>query len=183
LCKESGVEVVTGPEEDVLNRYAIAVRHFGLTDVVRITGDCPLIDPQIVDRHIESHLSGPWDLTANLTGVDGGFPRGMDVEVVTSPVLHRLNDEIQDPRFREHVTLYLYENSSDFKVNIIHPLPKQARPDLRMCVDERSDVGLVEGVYEHFGSRTDFGLDDIITFLDEHSQIASLNQHVRQKSI
>ena len=183
LCMKFEIEVLAGPEEDVLKRYVMAADRLGLTDVVRITADCPLIDPCLVDEFVEKHLSGKWDLTANLTGVGGAFPRGMDVEVVTASTLRRINSGSLARRFREHVTLHIYENPSEFKIHIIPPLREQARPDLRLCVDEVPDLEVVRAVYRNFLPRTQFGLDDIIGFLDNHPEIATLNRHVRAKNI
>jgi len=182
VCKGKGVDVVMGPEEDVLKRYVMAADQFELTDVVRITADCPLLDPRLVNHLIQRHVEGSWDLTANLTGVAGGFPRGMDVEVLRASTLHSLDGVATEFRFREHVTLYLYERPDQFKINIISASPEQARPDLRLCVDEIYDLEVVRAVYRNFIPRADFTLSEIIAFLDDHPEIKKLNQGVKQES-
>jgi spore coat polysaccharide biosynthesis protein SpsF len=182
LCKKLGIHVVRGPEEDVLARYITAAEQFNLSDVIRITADCPLIDFRIIDAIREIHFKGGWDFTANLVGTVKAFPRGMDVEIVKTSALRSIAGLAHEQKFREHVTLYAYENPANFRMNIIAPSTRQARPDLRLCVDEPADLELVRKIYRHFLPETDFSLDDIITFLDVNPEVANLNKDVKQKT-
>jgi spore coat polysaccharide biosynthesis protein SpsF len=181
LCGQSGVSVFAGPEQDVLKRYVLAARDFDLTDVVRITSDCPLLDPRIVEKVIDRHLSGEWDLTLNESGVEGAFPRGMDVEVVKASTLDRIDQAARESFYREHVTLYLYKNPEKFAVQILSPQPHQARPDLRLCIDEPADLAVVRCVFQAFWPRLDFSLQEIIAYLDKNPAIRELNRNVQQK--
>ena len=181
FCENLGVHVIRGPEEDVLARYMMAVDKFDLSDIVRITADCPLIDFRIIAAVREIHFKGDWDLSANLVGTAKSFPRGMDVEIVKASALYSISKIAQAEKFREHVTLYFYENPADFRVKLIAPPVRQARPDLRLCVDEPADLKQVRKIYNHFLPKTDFSLDDIIAFLELNPEIAILNKDVEQK--
>jgi spore coat polysaccharide biosynthesis protein SpsF len=182
LCKKQNVHVVRGPEQDVLARYIMAADHFNLSDLIRITGDCPLMDFRLIDFIRKIHFNGDWDFTANRVGTDKSFPRGMDVEIIKASALRHIAAVAHDKRFREHVTLYVYENQANFRVNLIAPQNRQTRPALRLCVDEPADLGLVRKIYKHFLPAIDFSLDDIIVFLDQNPAIAKLNADVEQKT-
>jgi spore coat polysaccharide biosynthesis protein SpsF len=181
LCKKQDVHVVRGPEQDVLARYIMAADHFNLSDLIRITGDCPLIDYRLIDSFSEIHCKGNWDFTANLIGNDKAFPRGMDVEIIRTSTLRHIGAVAHQKKFREHVTLYVYENPASFRVNIVTPQSRQTCPGLRLCVDESADLDLVRRIYQHFLPATDFSLDDIVVFLEQNPAIAKVNADVRQK--
>lgn len=174
-CEGFGVPVVRGPEHDVLARYRMCCDQYHLTDVVRITSDCPLIDPAIVDRAIHAHESGNYDLSANRVEEAGAFPRGMDVEVVRVSALRAIDALQLEPRYREHVTNYFYEHPDKFPLHYIDPEPFEARPSVRLCIDHREDLEVVRQVVRHFANRRDFSLAEIIRFLDAHPTIAALN--------
>jgi spore coat polysaccharide biosynthesis protein SpsF len=182
LCKKQNVHVVRGPEQDVLARYVMAADRFNLSDVIRITGDCPLMDFRLIDSFREIHCNGNWDFTANSVGTDTAFPRGMDVEIIKASALRLIGDVAHKKKFREHVTLYVYENPTNLKVNLIAPQGRQCRPELRLCVDEPADLNVVRKIYRHFLASIDFSLDDIIAFLDQNPAITKINADVRQKA-
>ena len=182
LCKKLDVHVVRGPEEDVLARYLMVAEKFNLSDIIRITGDCPLMDFRLIDFIRKIHFIGDWDFTANLVGTDKAFPRGMDVEIIKASTLRHIAAFTHEKRFREHVTLYVYEKQANFRVNLIAPQDRQTRPDIRLCVDEPADLDLVRKIYKHFLPAIDFSLDDIIIFLDQNPAIAKLNADVEQKT-
>jgi len=175
ICANFGATVVRGSEHDVLGRYIDACNQVGATDIVRITGDCPLIDPVVIDRHINKHVESDSDLTYNVVDRRGGFPRGMDVEVIKAVALRITAKRAVAQPHREHVTLYCYENPNEFALSLVHPQPGEARADLRLCVDQEADFTLVQEVVRGFGHRDDFTLCEIIEFLDCHPEIAKLN--------
>jgi spore coat polysaccharide biosynthesis protein SpsF len=80
-----------------------------------------------------------------------------------------------EPRYREHVTLYLYEQAEKYSLQFIEPKPAEARPWLRLCIDHPADLELVRAVARHFGSRRDFTLGEIVHFLVQHPAIAAVN--------
>jgi spore coat polysaccharide biosynthesis protein SpsF len=182
ICNKLGVYVIRGPEEDVLSRYMMAADQFDLSDVIRITADCPLIDFRIINAISKIHFEGDWDFTANLVGIDKSFPRGMDVEIIKTSALYYIARIAHEQKYREHVTLYVYENPTNLRTKIVVPSAKQSRSDLRMCVDEPADLRVVKKIYKHFLPKTDFSLNDIIAFLDENQGIAELNKDVEQKA-
>lgn len=109
-----GVEVVRGPEDDVLERFAIATRRFDPDDLVRLTGDCPLTDPVIVEEVVKLHRSSGADYTSNV--FPRSYPRGLDVEVAGRGAFDAAVEEARDPYEREHVMPFLYRRPARFKL-------------------------------------------------------------------
>ena len=176
VCASFGAEVHRGPEDDVLTRYVECCNRFALTDVVRITGDCPLIDPALIDRLIDAHGGGDWDLTWNPVEEPDAFPRGMDVEVIRASALCAAAERASTIAHREHVTLYCYDHPAAFRIQTVMPGPGEARPELRLCVDHEDDAALVQAVIGHFGGRNDFTFEQVVAFLDEHPEVARINE-------
>lgn len=112
LAGRLGVDVVRGPEADVLARFLVALDRFPADDVVRLTADCPLADPLIVDSAIGLHRRTGGDYTSNT--LERTFPDGLDVEVVRSEALRQAGAEAVDPAEREHVTPFVYRRPSRF---------------------------------------------------------------------
>ena len=180
LAESLGVGVYRGSENDVLKRYAEAATQVKADPVIRITADCPLIDPAVIDEMIDLYIRYPYDYVF----IDG-YPRGSDgAEVLSLSSLQRTLEETrpEDTYYREHVMTYLVDHPEKFSLKIEKAPEALRRSDLRLCVDEQADFELVRHVCEHFAPREDFTLLEIIAFLDQHPEIAMLNRHVRQKN-
>ena len=177
FCADHAYEVFRGSEENVLSRYYEAAKTFQADAVVRITADCPLIDPETVDAIVRRHEdSGDNDYTCNV--LLRTFPRGVDTEVVSMGCLERLHREATLPIHREHVTNLIHQRPSEFKIeNILRA--KGDSSHLRICVDTQEDFDVVKAVVSSLG--VDCDLDDVIQFLGQHPEIANLNAAVRQK--
>ncbi|MCA3731167.1 MAG: glycosyltransferase family protein [Phenylobacterium sp.] len=140
----TGLEVVRGPPEDVLGRFLKVIETLGLTgDMVRLTADCPLADPDVIDACIDLRREGGFDYASN--GQVRTWPRGLDVEAFTVEALQRAGAEAVSDYDREHVTPWLYRPGSPFRRGDL----VQARDDsaLRWTVDLPEDFAFVERVY------------------------------------
>lgn len=179
LCQSRGWLVERGSEEDVLSRYYEAAKKHGADPVVRITSDCPLIDPGLVDDAIEAFSKGDWDYTSN-TLEPRTFPRGLDVEVISFRALQRAYDEDRNPAWREHVTPYIHRNPRLF--NLQRLACDEDFSHHRWTVDTREDYELIRRVYDHFGNVA-FGWRDVLRLLDGHPDWVALNRDVRQKVV
>lgn len=140
-----GYECVQGSEQDVLGRYLTAARQFGADAVVRITGDCPLIDPLLVDQVIESFKSAAIDYFSNTEPPT--FPDGLDTEVFSMAALERAAAEATDPFDREHVTPYIRRSDQFKRASLNNP---EDLSTLRWTVDEPSDFEVASAVFRHF---------------------------------
>lgn len=160
-CLEArGVSVFRGDLHDVLGRFAGALAAFGPAErVVRLTADCPLVDPDVVDAAVTLHADSGADYVSN--SLERTFPRGLDVEVASSTALRAAALEARDPYEREHVTPFLYRRPERFTVRSLVGQPDLSRH--RWTVDTADDFSFVERVYAalHPG-RPDFGSDEVL---------------------
>ncbi len=175
-----GVDCYRGSLDDVLCRYVEAGRCCSADPIIRITADCPLVDPRIIDQVLDLYCRDPADYA-----VIEGFPRGTgDVEVMRLAALERAMARTTPTEtfYREHVMTYLTAHPEQFKLSIAQA-PQGLRGDYRLCVDEPADLEVVRHVCRHFAPRIDFSLAEILPYLAIHPEIASLNRHVRQKDV
>jgi len=181
-CRKIGVNVVRGSEQDVLSRYALAAEKFRCETVVRITSDCPLIDPAIVDQVVYEVSRNPGVQYACNFFPQRLYPRGLDVEAITAQLIRQLNKEATDPRHREHVTLKVYENA--FRFNIASVSNRLDHSHLRWTVDTEADLKLVRKICEHFANNgtEEFGYSEIMRVLTQNWHWCEINREVLQKA-
>ena len=181
-CRDLGVDVVRGSEHDVLSRYALAAEKFRCQTVIRITSDCPLIDPEIVDNVACEVVHNPGVQYACNFFPQRLFPRGLDVEAINARVLQQLNQKAVDPRHREHVTLGIYEKASRF--NIASVSNRLDHSHLRWTVDTEADLKLVRKIFGYFADRNKdcFGYADIMRALTQNWHWCEINKEVLQKA-
>lgn len=181
LCTERGWPCFRGSEEDVLDRYYQAAIAHQADVVVRVTSDCPLIEPEVVDRVIGEFLDRQpgLDYAAN-TLPPRTFPRGLDAEVIRCDALERAWREDRNPAWREHVTPYVYRNPERFS---LYGVTNEADySHMRWTVDTPEDLAFVRRIYDHFGHDL-FSWREVLAVLKEHSEWMAINHHVQQKAI
>ena len=178
-CRELAVPVFRGSQEDVLLRYVEAAAWSHADPIVRITSDCPLIEPAIIDQVVQSYT----DTRADYAFIEG-YPRGTgDAEVMTLAALQRSLAETgpKDVGYREHVMTYLTDHPEKFRLQITAAPGAIRALGLRLCVDQAEDLDLVRAICAHFTPRIDFRLEETVAFLAENPCLAGLNQNVVQK--
>jgi spore coat polysaccharide biosynthesis protein SpsF (cytidylyltransferase family) len=172
--KQSGFAVFRGEEDDVLDRYYQAAQAYGAETVVRIMGDCPLIDPHVIERVMKEYMIGDYDYASNV--LDPTFPDGMEVEVFSFAALKKSWKEAQFPSQREHVTLYMRNRREFKKANVTHV------PDLsteRWVLDTPQDLQLIEGILTGlYRYRPDFTMQDILAFKAENPGLFEINRAI-----
>ena len=170
---QAGVNVYRGSLDDVLERYYTCAAQYGADHIVRVTGDCPLIDWRIVDDVIVRHLAEQNDYTYTTER----FPDGLDTEVMTFAALTQAYQEARMPSEREHVTLYFRNHPECFHVGDVDCAENYG--DLRWTVDEPRDFAFVEAVYENlYEKNNDFSMWDIIALLDEKPELRLINRGI-----
>jgi glutamate-1-semialdehyde aminotransferase/spore coat polysaccharide biosynthesis protein SpsF (cytidylyltransferase family) len=170
-CGRAGVACFRGDESDVLDRYYQAARRHGADVVVRVTADCPLIDPEVIDRVVTAFRDGRADYAANI--LRQTYPDGLDVEVFAFAALERAWREAARPSEREHVTPYL-RNSGLFRVVGVENETDLGPRQLRSTVDEPQDLEFVRAVYGAANGRERLGLNDVLSLLEERPDVAAL---------
>jgi len=178
-CAAMDVPVFRGSEDDVLDRYHRTAEAFDADTVVRITSDCPLIDPEIIDRVVGAFTDNPVDCACNTLA--RGYPRGLDVEVFSRAALEEAWHRADRPHERVHVTPYIYGNPERFKLHSVQC--EDDHSDLRWTVDTAEDLEAVRGIAEALGGSEDFGWRDALEVVRQNPHLADINRSVRQKAL
>ncbi len=177
LVTTLGVPVFRGSEEDVLDRYVQASRLFPCDAIVRITADCPLLDPLLLKNVVDMFYEYPVDYVSNTA--ERTFPRGYDVEVVSKKALERAWNEAKLPCEREHVTLYIVEHEKLFSSKQF--VDVHNRSSWRLTVDTEEDYTLIVKVAE--ACQNDLSYGNVVQILEKHPQWKTINEHIRQKEV
>lgn len=182
FCEQWGVPYVRGSETDVLSRYHQAAQAAQADVVVRLTSDCPIIDPAVVDRVIEAYRADPqaYDYVSNT--LERTYPRGMDTEVFSFAALETAHREAMLPHEREHVTPFFYTQPERFRLgNVAHPVDESQH---RWTVDTPEDFALISRIIEAlYPEKQSFAMQDVLTLLAQHPDWTELNAHVEQKKL
>jgi len=183
LCGKLGVAFFRGPEDDVLARYHQAAVAFNAATVVRITADCPIIDPAVVERVIEFYLEHrpEYDYVSNTFPILT-YPRGMDTEVFSFRALREAAAEAVDQPEREHVTIFIKRRPERYQ---IFNLPYEKDYGYyRWTVDTAEDFELIRRMITAlYPVKPRFTLEDCLTLLDGHPEWAELNSRIPQKLV
>ncbi|MBC7906132.1 MAG: glycosyltransferase family protein [Rhodospirillaceae bacterium] len=175
VANQLGNPVTFGPEDDVLARYVACARTHDAHVVVRVTSDCPLIDPVLVDACIDRFLELGVDyLNLDITS----FPRGFDCEVFTRAALEEAAALACDPAEHEHVTPYIYRHPEKFRMA---QLGGGEGAEYRLCVDQALDFKLVSHILTALADKDIFGWRDVVDFLRANPEWADINHDVHQK--
>jgi spore coat polysaccharide biosynthesis protein SpsF len=178
FCAGHGIDYFRGSENDVLDRYYQAVLHYDAQIIVRITSDCPMIDPDIVDKTVNTFLASRPDYASNSRVRT--YPRGLDTEVMTFAALQRAWNEARQPYQRAHVTPYIYENPGQFK--IVSVTGDEDHSEYRWTVDTPEDLEFVRAVYSHFGDRS-FLWRDALELMQHEPELLAINRSIAQKAL
>lgn len=174
FCQKEKIACVRGSEHDVLARYHLAIERFPADVVVRITADCPLIDPAIVDEAIAAYEP---DYVSNM--LETTYPYGMAVEVFSAQALREAHREAKDPAEREHVTPFIYRHPERYRLKSLTMAPNLSHH--RWTVDTPEDFELVSRLLKTL--KPHFTLQDVLAVLDEHPDWCAINAHVEQKAL
>ena len=174
FCQKEKIACVRGSEHDVLARYHLAIERFPADVVVRITADCPLIDPAIVDEAIAAYEP---DYVSNMLEIT--YPYGMAVEVFSAQALREAHREAKDPAEREHVTPFIWRRPQRYRLKSLTMAPTLSHH--RWTVDTPEDFELVSRLLKTL--KPHFTLQDVLAVLDEHPDWCAINAHVEQKAL
>jgi spore coat polysaccharide biosynthesis protein SpsF len=177
-CDKLGAPCFRGSEEDVLDRYYQTAYALNAEAIVRITSDCPLIDPEVTDKTVRAFLEQNPDSASNT--LQRTYPRGLDTEVMTWDALDRCWREAHRTYQRAHVTPYIYENPNRFcAVSVVGEFDHSHH---RWTVDTEEDLEFVRAVYDRMGC-DDFSWRDVLDLLNREPELVELNRFVTQKAL
>ena len=183
-CVANAIRVVRGPEADVLSRFALALAETRADIVVRITADCPLVDPTVIDALVERVVEAGGDIDYASNTVERSFPRGMDAEVFTSTAFMRADALSSDLAWREHVTPAFYRLPSEFRAWQLVRGGREATSSWRLTVDTPEDLEALKALASLFPGRlVTAKLDEIEDAVRAHPEVLSINATIAQKTV
>ena len=171
FCQINVVPCFRGSQDDVLDRYYRAAKHFQADIIVRLTADCPLLDPAIIDKVVENFITGNFDYCSNTQ--EPSYPDGLDTEVFTWNALERSWQEAHLPSEREHVSPYITKNPDLFRLGSVKH--NQNLSELRWTVDQPEDLDLIREIYRHLPNKEHFRLDDLLALYRAHPEFGVIN--------
>jgi spore coat polysaccharide biosynthesis protein SpsF (cytidylyltransferase family) len=175
LAKDCAIEIFAGSEDDVLDRYYQAALTYSADAIVRITADCPFLDPVVSSLVVKRFVQGAYDYVSNIH--PPSFPDGLDTEVFSVVALERAWREGVLASEREHVTPYIWKNPGKFRVfNVAHDRDLSS---LRWTVDEPADLEFVRAVYSYLSKKTSvFGMQEVLSLLLDHQELQRINHDI-----
>ena len=178
-CRRLGLECFRGNEEDVLDRFYQAARARQAELVVRVTADCPLIDPELIDDVVTAACLHEPDYASNI--IERTYPRGLDAEAATAAALERAWREAPEAYHRVHVMPYFYLNPARFR--LVSVTGQADFSHYRWTVDSPDDLALVRAIYRRLDCGDAFSWRDVIGLIHREPELAEMNRHVRQKQV
>jgi spore coat polysaccharide biosynthesis protein SpsF len=173
FCKENAINYFAGSENDVLDRYYQAAKNFNAESIVRITADCPVIDPQIVDEVIHDFIENGYDVC----GLSGGFPDGLDVTVFSYETLEDTWKNAKLPSEREHVGPYMSKHPEKFKLGEYVKFDDLGHH--RWTVDEENDLQFIREIYLRlYEPGKIFLTGDILKLLEREPELLKINEGI-----
>lgn len=182
LAHKLGVACFRGSEDLVLDRVIEALKFFSVDAHVSFSGDCPLLDPTIVDSVVEVYLENKDVYDFVCTGLTTTFPAGLDVTVYSAEVLYDVDRLVTNPAEREHVGVHIKSRPKRYRILNIQAPPRYRHPDLFLEVDSAEDFEVVRVIYEAlYPTNPDFQLPDIVNFMNENPVLAESNRDVQRR--
>jgi spore coat polysaccharide biosynthesis protein SpsF len=178
-CRKLGVTCFRGSEEDVLDRYYQAALACHAENVVRITSDCPLIDPEEIDKVVRELLDHQSDYASNC--LERTYPRGLDTEVMIIGALARAWKETREHYQRAHVTPYIYQNPGLFKLFSVKADADYSNH--RWTVDTPEDLMFIRTIYQCLDNGAASSWRDVLRVLSKEPQLMQLNRNIYQKTM
>lgn len=186
LADRLGVGCFRGSEHDVMERVLGAARAHDIDVIVETTGDCPCIDPDIVERCIaawrEANTNGRVDYLSNV--LERTYPVGMDTQVFPTDILADAAGRTDHETDREHVSLFIYRHPELYSLKNVAAPPELTAPDIHITLDTPEDLVLIRGVFEAlYPGRPDFSLADILEFLRARPDLGAVNASVARTAV
>jgi len=179
-CRDFGYSVFAGDHLDVLKRFVDAAQTFEADRIIRITADCPLIDPGLIDQVVIKLENDPFlDYACNFYP-NRMYPRGLDAEAFTIQTLQLADKLTRKMSTREHVTLQIYQNASLYRIGSVQPRLDYSH--LRWTVDTAEDLQLANQIYNHFGHQR-FRWRQVLDAYQSNPHWLNINQQTIQKKV
>jgi spore coat polysaccharide biosynthesis protein SpsF len=176
IAENEGIVGFTGNTKDVLNRHYQCAQKILADPIIRITSDCPVIDPYLVEEMLQFFLKNDFDYVSNIHPAT--YPDGLDAEIFSFQTLEKtaLNAKLNSER--EHVTPYIEKHPELFKIYNFENNSDLSQ--IRLTVDQKEDLELIQKIYAMFSPKNDFGYKDIIKILSKHPELLKINSKYKR---
>lgn len=175
MCQDNNIKLYRGDLNNVLDRFCQCARQYNPEHIVRLTGDCPLIDWQVIDQTIKFYKEGKYDYVNNRS--KPAFPDGLDVEVFSYSALKSASDNAVLPSEKEHVTLYIRHRKDKFKLGYYYSAKDLSH--MRWTVDKLEDFILIEKIYKNiYKDNPKFLMKDVLQLLNNQPELLKINSHI-----
>ena len=183
FCEKNGFLVYRGSSSDVLDRYYQAARAEQATVVARVTGDCPLIDSDIIDMNFDAYEKGGYDYVSTARPGPSNFPRGLDCEVFSFAALEKARKNATEEFEHEHVTPHLWQNKkNEFNIGPTVVAPPEYARDYRLTVDYPEDFEIMEKIFQKFSANgAMISVPEVLRWLDAHPEIVAINKDCEEQ--
>jgi len=183
IAEKEAINYFRGSKDNVLERFYFAAKQFKVDIIVRITSDCPCVDPEIVDMVVNKHLETNADYTSN--AIERTFPHGLDIEVINYGILEKVFYSATKEYEKEHVCPYIYKtNPERFKINTVSAYEKLYAPDIRVTIDTIEDYTLLCAVFDYlYYNNNFFNTDDLVNLFNQKSWLKNINKNILHKRI
>lgn len=184
LCSRIGISVFRGSLLNVLERYYKTANEYNLDIVVRITGDCPCLDSDVLDWVINQHIDQQADFST-ISAFGRTFPKGIDVGVISFKALEEAFHNAVHDFEKEHVTPYIFRSNPDkFKILALEAIDKWRFPDLRLTLDTIEDYVFLCMIYDNlYNDAKLFGLDEVLELIKRKPFLLEVNKSIEQKKL
>ncbi|MBI96476.1 glutamate-1-semialdehyde aminotransferase [bacterium] len=175
LVSDYDYNVYRGSLDDVLDRFYKCAKYESASDIVRITGDCPLIDPELINELIDEYFKGDWDYIGNSINPNKlTVPDGFDIEIFKFSSLEKANNYSLLPSEREHVTPWMRKRSSNLRWR--HYTHNFKCPDYRLTVDDEKDFKVITNIFENlYPLNSNFGINEVLKFMSDNPEVSQIN--------
>jgi len=174
LCQQLGIKVFRGSEEDVLQRVLDAQASLNSDVIVELTGDCPLIDPEVIDQIIREYLNSDADYVSNAHV--RSYPDGYDVQAFGFNVLKEVSEKTQNKEDREHVSLYIYK-SGEYSLKAVIAEEEIRWPELRITLDNKGDYLLIKNILEtSVREGKEYNVREVVQYMRKHPELLELQK-------
>lgn len=181
-CHQNNVSCFRGSEENVLSRFLQVAEDHNADVLVRVTADCPLIDPDVCETVIQTFFKkqSEYDYVSNC--LERSFPRGLDTEVFSVEALKKAHGLIKEQKHREHVTSYFYQNPDVFRC--FNVASEKNHSSYRWTVDTKEDFYVIEEILKNiYPNNPRFSTQDVLRFLETRPDLVIANAHIEQKKV
>lgn len=178
IAKKLEIKYFRGDEDNVFERFYLAANKFNSNNIIRITGDCPFIDPNMIDNMIDIYQTKNYDFVSNT--IKRTFPRGLDIEIFSFNYLNKIYHNGYDNIIKEHVTTDFYRNQEKYK--IFQYINDKNLDNIRITVDTKEDYELIYKIYEKI-NKIDFTFKELLNVIEKNIYLLEINKNIEQKKI